>query len=433
MRLALVGEEILQSQKLQKRSMIAIFFTVFLDLVGFGMFIPVLVNVARDFGATATESAGVNTWYSLGTFLAVLFLGRLSDTYGRKPLLVGSIIVSACAHLATGFAPNLILLSCARFIGGAAAGNISVAQSVIADITSHKTRARSMVLIGLAFGGGFAIGPALGAVISRLAPESTMQAISLVAFSLNLVNLCFVVRNLPETHPSFASEELKHLQETNVMSACDPNPPQRSLPCQKGLIGDFAILAQTPQLRSVFFMQFLQIFGFVGLETILPLILREDYGFASSRIFDTFIVLGVSVLILNGLVARQLLKHVSEVSAIRLGQFLLCGGIAGVHLAAPNAWGLYPALILIAAGTSFTNPAVSSLTSQMCRREHTGLSFGALQMVAASARIVGPVTIGAAYQFAGDTRSLWLPVGLIGLASLLSLRLSTGTSRPPQS
>lgn len=426
--------------KLRRRSLMAIFLTVFLDLVGFGMFIPVVVNVASEFGASAPQAASVNTWYSIGTLVSVILLGRLSDQWGRRRLLLFTVGLSALAHLATGFAPDFIWLVLVRFVAGGAAGNISVAQAAIADITSTTKRARSMVLIGIAFGGGFAIGPALGAGLARLAQGHVMPAIGLTAFVLNLLNLFVVSRMLPETHPRFSSGDVKKMQES--LEQDDPTPPKpekdssrdtaartqhdpaprpaererRSVP----LFQDFLTLVRIPALRITFLMQFLQVFGFVGLETILPLVLRDAYAFSTVAIYDSFVILGISVLLINGVVARRALGVLDERIAVKLGQLFLCLGIAGVHLSAPSAGPLYASLVLVAAGTSFTNPSVSSLTSKLCPPESVGLSFGALQLVGASARILGPVAMGFLYKALGGSQSLWFTVALIGSASLFS-------------
>lgn len=438
--------------KLRRRSLLAIFLTVFLDLVGFGMFIPVLVNVASEFGASAPQAASVNTWYSIGTLIAVVLLGRFSDQWGRRRPLLFTVGLSALAHLATGFAPGFTWLVLVRFVAGAAAGNISIAQAAIADITSATNRARSMVLIGIAFGGGFAIGPALGAGIARLAEDQVMPAIGLTAFVLNLCNLFVVSRMLPETHPRFSSGDIRQMQD---VAECDgqahPDPEKekdtsgevdtrtqhssKRTPAQKiryntSIFRDFLTLARIPALRVTFLMQFLQVFGFVGLETILPLVLKDAYGFSTAAIYDSFVILGISVLLINGIVARRALGFLDERIAVKVGQLFLCLGIAGVHLSAPSATSLYASLVLVAAGTSFTNPSVSSLTSKLSPHQSMGLSFGALQLVGTFARILGPLAMGFLYKELGGSQSLWFTVALIGVASLFSFFIpKTGANK----
>lgn len=415
-------------QSLRRRSLFAIFLTIFLDLVGFGMFIPVLVTVATHLGASAAQAASINTWYSIGTLISVFFLGRMSDQLGRKKLLIATIAVSALAHLATGYASNFYLLLAVRFLAGSAAGNISIAQACIADITAPKHRASAMALIGIAFGGGFAVGPALGALLSRFAGSEFMPAIGWTAFGLNLINLLFVSRFLNETHPKFASADMLQakMEENEATPYAAPTASaQVDVRRSTNMISDFIVLARSPALRITFLMQFLQIFGFVGLETILPLVLLDSYHFNTTQTYDAFVVLGIGVLLINGFVARPILNHIDERIGVKIGQLCLCLGIGGIHLVAPMSGGLYAMLILVACGTSFTNPSVSSLTSKLCPPEQLGMSFGALQVVGAGARILGPVSMGLLYHAAGGSRSLWVTVSLIGFASLASFFIPT--------
>jgi MFS family permease len=397
---------------LRKRSLFAVFLTIFLDLVGFGMFIPVIVTIAADFGASPAEAASINTWHSIGTLASVIVLGRLSDRFGRKPVLIATVALSAVTQLMTGYAGSLMALVVLRFLAGAAAGNISVAQACISDLTDPRKRASAMAIIGIAFGGGFAIGPALGALISRWAGDDLLLAIGWTSFLLNAVNLVFVSRMLVETHPGLTPSP-ERTAHANTSTGANPAP----FTAARSIFGDFAGLFGSRPLRILFLMQFIQVFGFVGLETILPIVLKDAYGFSKSQTYDAFVVMGLAVLLFNGLVVRRLLGKLDERHAIKAGQLLLCIGIAAVHLAAPLPMGLYGALIVIACGTAFTNPAVSSLTSKLCQPEQLGMTFGALQLVATSARILGPLFMGGVYEFTAGSKSLWFTVGLIGLAS----------------
>ncbi|RZA24836.1 MAG: MFS transporter, partial [Proteobacteria bacterium] len=150
----------------RKGALLSVFTTIFLDLVGFGMLIPILPLIARDFGAGDAQATALASIYSVGTLLSVGMLGRWSDLFGRKKILTGTIIISLVAQVLTGLAPDYNLLIIARFIAGLASGNIAVAQACISDITTPQQRGKSMALIGIAFGLGFALGPALGALIS---------------------------------------------------------------------------------------------------------------------------------------------------------------------------------------------------------------------------------------------------------------------------
>jgi len=143
-----------------------LFLIVFIDLVGFGLVIPLLPFYAERFGASPQEVTILVAVYSLGSMLTAPLWGRLSDRIGRRPVLMASMIASALAYLWLGFASSLWMLFAARAIAGACAGNISAAQAYIADVTTPENRARGMGMIGAAFGLGFIIGPALGGAVA---------------------------------------------------------------------------------------------------------------------------------------------------------------------------------------------------------------------------------------------------------------------------
>lgn len=198
-------------KSIRRYTLLAVFLTIFLDLVGFGMFIPIMPSIARELNASNSQAAYLSALFSLGTLLAVMVLGRISDSVGRRKILIFTITLSIAAQAATGFATQIgsyAVLAFIRFIAGVAAGNISVAQAAIADITPIHERSRSMVVIGLAFGAGFAFGPALGAAITLFFPENPLFPIAMAAVIINAVNLLLVIFKFRETHHRFAPQEL---------------------------------------------------------------------------------------------------------------------------------------------------------------------------------------------------------------------------------
>jgi MFS transporter, DHA1 family, tetracycline resistance protein len=209
--------------KLRKNILGSVFLTIFLDLVGFGMLIPILPLIAREFGASDAGTTVLASLYSLATLLAVGILGRLSDQWGRRRLVIITIAVSCVAQVLTGLATSFWFLLGARFIAGLSSGNIAVVQASISDITNAKERGRSMALIGIAFGLGFALGPAFGALVSYFYPEQSLKVVAGCAALLNIFNLVFVARRLPETHRKFAKGEVLELVQKRAF--------RQGLPC----------------------------------------------------------------------------------------------------------------------------------------------------------------------------------------------------------
>lgn len=396
-----------KGQTTQRRVLVAVFLTVFLDLVGFGMFIPVIPLIARTFGASDVVATSLASIYSLGTLLAVAILGRLSDRYGRRPLLLGTVAVSAVAQALTGWAGSLGALTAVRFIAGVAAGNISVAQACISDITEPRERARSMALIGIAFGMGFSLGPALGALVSYLYPESTLQGIALLSAALNLFNLVFVARRLPETHPEKAAPELKELRASFQSAPTQPH-------LRQSWWQDIQLLCQDKGFRLVLLLGFLQVFGFIGIEAILSLMLNDAFLVTESRQqYLAFMFLGIMLVLLNGGLSRPLLGRLGEVRTLNIGQLLLALSMFGLPLVAPNIVGLYALLAVLAAGSAFANPSLSSLTSRLAPSHMQGFAFGTSQTLGALARIIGPLSFGFLYQTLKGPRSLFVSAALM--------------------
>ena len=405
--------------RVRRYTLFSVFLTIFLDLVGFGMFIPLLPQVARDFSATNAQAAALSTYFSVGTLVAVLVFGRMSDKWGRKKILMFTIALSALAQFATGFATTYLYLVVVRLVAGIASGNISVAQATISDVTVPQERGRSMVVIGVAFGAGFAVGPAIGALVTRFFPDHTLFSIACVAAVLNALNFLLLVFKLPETHHRFASPKLAALLEE--VKAASPAVVKPEHGGSKSIRQELGLLLKSKPLRVVMLLQFLQVFGFVGAETVLPLVLKDGYSLAPARIYDVFVLLGVAVLFLNGYVARILLKKFGEVRTLNLGQILLTFGLAALPLFAPHLLLLPLAIVVLASGTSFANPSLSALTSRLSPPDAQGLAFGTTQSLGSFARIVGPAFLGYLYDKVQGAPSLYVSSGLLAVGAVVGI------------
>lgn len=418
------------SKSLRKYTLLTVFLTIFLDLVGFGMFIPILPSVARELNASNAQAAYLSTFFSIGTLISVMVLGKLSDRLGRKKILAFTILLSLCAQAATGYMLELnsyVLLAFVRFIAGIAAGNISVAQAAIADITPLQERSRSMVVIGIAFGAGFACGPALGAAMSFLFPEKPLLPIALLAAVLNFFNLILLLVKFKETHHKFAARELAPLIEAAQKGSATA-----------GTHGSFKQesrkLLQRPFFKTVLLMQFIQVFGFVGVETILPLALADAYAMQQTSIYNAFLFLGCSVLIMNGILSRFLLKRWGDARTLSLGQLCLSIGVLLIPWVAPQTPLLYFALSALALGSALANPALGGLVSRLSPHDRQGMALGMAQSLSAGARILGPAFMGVLYEFLKGSNSLYISsalllcVTLIGMAGLKGLPQDT---QPP--
>ena len=401
--------------KVRRTTLILVFLTIFLDLIGFGLFIPILANLARSFDATSSQAAALSAWFSFGTLIASFFLGRLSDQVGRKKILIATIFVSALAQIATGFASGYLYLVVCRLVAGLASGNISVAQAAIADVTVPKERSRAMIVIGLAFGLGFAIGPAIGGLIARFYPENYLMVIGLTAGFLNIINLIAVQTKLPETHHKFFDKKIKDVIDEVKLAQADQDAKKRSIR------EDLRRLLSEKGFAALLAMQFIQMFGFVGVETIMPLALKDAYQLSDSKIFDLFTIMGITIILTNGGLARPLLKRLGEFKTLNIGQFLLMASIAAIPFFAPDTHAITIILIVMAAGSALFNPAITSLVSRLAPTDIQGFALGANQSMSSAARLLGPIFMGFMYQFYSQEKSLYISAIFLFLAAAFSV------------
>ncbi|MBZ0186215.1 MAG: MFS transporter, partial [Candidatus Obscuribacterales bacterium] len=183
------------SAKPGRRAMVLIFLTVFIDLIGFGLIIPALPTYAQVLKADEQTIGLLIASYSVMQLIFMPFWGRLSDRVGRKPILIVSLTASALGYILWGLADSLILLFAARIVAGIGNANIAVAQAYMSDVTSKDERAKGMGLIGAAFGLGFVLGPAIGALLAGLGLG--LNAVGYVAAAFSLIDLIFTAIYLP--------------------------------------------------------------------------------------------------------------------------------------------------------------------------------------------------------------------------------------------
>lgn len=360
-----------------RRSSIGIIFlTVLIDLIGFGIVIPVLPLYAERFGASPLQIGLLVGVYSFCSFLFAPVLGRLSDRFGRRPVLICSVIGTACGFYLMGAAPTLAakfgigalwLLFVARTIDGISGGNISTAQAYIADITAPEDRARAMGLIGAAFGLGFMIGPAIGGIMSQI----SLGAPFYFAGALATLNAIFITLRLPESLPA------EHRSDKH---------PQQSM-------ADVFRHANGPAYATAVATYFLSITGFAIMTTLYALFNQERFGLDARHTGYIFALIGFIAVIIQGGLLRQLLKRFTEAKLAVIG-----AGLMAVALAALPLVGSVPALIMvssvIAIGNSFATPSLQGLASRFVDRRWQGRAAGVMQSAGALGRTLGPAMAG---------------------------------------
>jgi DHA1 family tetracycline resistance protein-like MFS transporter len=393
---------------MRKASLGTLFFTVFLDLLGFGLVVPFLPGVARNLGASDLVATLVAASFSAMQFLFIPLWGRLSDRVGRRPVLLWSVAASAIGMTLLGFAHTLPLLFIARLFSGIATANIAVAQAYIADITTPQTRARGMGIIGMGFGLGFIVGPAVGGFLGHyevLGQQGTLAAFT--AAGLSVINFVMALRTLPESLP--------------------PEKRGKVTGDRRRILDLSAIrrVSQEPGMGVTLLTSFFVVFWFSGLEVTFRLFTEDAFGMSIAATGGVFAFVGVIGVIVQGGLIHRLSRRFGEVKIIRTGLLLLAVGFAADALAADiGAWFLYVASLFVASGSGLYNPSLNSYSSQKATPETQGLTLGVVQSLSALARVLGPPIGGLCYQYVG-IRGPYL-VGAAGLVGvfILSFRLA---------
>ena len=373
-----------------------IFLTVFIDLAGFGLILPVLPYYAERFGASGVGYGALIGIFSLMQFVATVVLGGLSDRFGRRPVLLASILVGAVGYSMFGAAASYAWLFLARAIAGFAGGNISVAQAYIADVTSPAERSRGMGLIGAAFGLGFIVGPGLGAVAAHF---GGLRAVGFVAAGLCLVN--FVSAHI------VLHESLRH-EHRAARRIVDPTYLIRGI--------------RERRFRAAFLVFGLVPFAFSGYIVALPLFMEQAFGWGSGQLGVFFTVIGVIAASVQGYLFGKIQRRTGDRILISLGTLGMAVGIAAIPLA-HRALAIYPWVVLLAFGNSLAAPALTGLISRLAGPAEQGAMMGAAQSLTALGRFSGPLLFGQLYDGPGPSFT-FVAAGLVmGIAWLVTLRI----------
>lgn len=355
-----------------KRSpLVVIFTTVFIDLIGFGIVIPVLPFYAEGtlFNATPRTVGLLFASYSIMQLIFSPVLGGLSDKHGRRPVLLLSIIGTGIGFLVLGFATNVLMLFAGRILDGITGGNISTAQAYIADITTKENRAKGMGLIGAAFGLGFIFGPALGGILSQWGIHVPFVFAAVLCFA-NAVLLYFT---LPET--------------------VTPDHPAKNSAAGSRSWRQVALSLKQPRLAFVLVIYFLFIVAFSIMTTSFSLYTMFRFGYDAQHTGYLFAYVGLIAVIIQGGLIGRLVKRFGELPLVIFGAFCFAISLFAVPFVGPAAGGLAGLLIgggVFSMGNSLATPALTSLSSKSVGPEQQGMVLGVTQSTASLARAVGP-------------------------------------------
>ena len=343
-----------------------LFLTVFLDLIGFGIVLPLLPSFGFRFTTSAALIGALVATDSLLTFVGAAWWGRLSDRIGRRPVLLVGLAGSVVSYLVFGLAGSLAALFLSRIISGATGATIHVAQAYLADVTPAERRSHAMGMIGAAFGLGFTVGPAIGGIASRFGDSFP----GLIAAGIAAVNLLLAWRWLPET-------DVRR------------RPDYRPLPLRETGLGLPAGI------------MFASTLAFTAIYVSFPLFAQEMLDYDRPAVSSFFVVIGLVTIVVQGRLVGRLAPRVGERRLVLVGSLIMAAGFGLFPFASVTTAGLVLCLVALTSGFCLVGPSLAGLVSRRAPPEAQGRVLGLLQSVGAVARIVGPPALGFVQQAAG--------------------------------
>jgi multidrug resistance protein len=382
-----------------RRPLTLIFLTLFLDLLGVGILIPITPYLVRHFRSDALTIGLLVLVFSAAQFIMTPVLGALSDRYGRRPILLASLFGTAIGHFMFGLAPSLGFMFAARILDGITGGNISAAQAYIADITPPEDRAKSFGLIGAAFGLGFMMGPAIGGLLSTI----SLQAPAFAAGGLALVTTVLSYFFLPESLPP--ERRVRTPMSWTVLN------PFRAIGTALARVN----------MRLLLLASFALNFAYSGLQSHFAIYTLTRFGLNERENSWLLTYLGVMITIIQGGLIRKLMPLFGEGRLLHGG--LIFGGLGFLALIfAPTSGYVYGALTLLSMGSGLAAPALQGLVSQRASGSEQGVVMGVMQSLGSLSRILGPLWAGLTFDAFAPSAPYW--TGCFMMVVSLALVLS---------
>ena len=361
--------------KAKKRVLALILFTIFLDVLGYGILVPAIPYLIEPFSKSALTVGVLMTSFSIAQFFAAPVLGALSDRWGRRPVLLYSILGGGIAYFAFGFATALWVFFAARVVDGLSGGNLATAQAYITDVTPAKERAQKFGLIGAVFGLGFVIGPALGGLLSHYI---SLQAPAFAGGILSLIAVCFGYFMLPET--------LSKTKRKTAKLACSNFNP----------LGQLWRFISVKSIMLIFVARFMLMFAMTIMRSNFPVYARERLSFDPLHIGIYYAVLGFLIAAVQGGAIKPLVRTIGEARTTQYGFISMVCGLAIMSFS-PDLIFVCISALFIGVGHGMAFPALTSLISNSVNDADQGAVLGAQASVNSLAMMLAPFMAGLAF------------------------------------
>ena len=364
--------------------------TVALDLIGFGIVVPILGRYAKDFGASGLEVGLMFASFSVAQMIFAPILGRLSDRIGRKPIIIVSLIGTAIGSFVTGIGGAMWVLFLGRIIDGASGASVAVAQGAITDIAPPERRAQLLGMLSAAFGVGFVVGPALGG----LAALGGTHVPFFVAGTIAAVNAVAAFIRLPETKTTTGTPVKKVSQQKSVRS---------------------------PILVRYALVTVLGTIGFSGFEATFSLFGAERFNLTVGSTAAVFLFVGVVLTAVQGGFIAPLTARVGSRAMVRSGIIIVGSGLFVLAVTPDMQWlMLFISMALVSVGQGILSPSTIALVAEAAPEDRRGEALGYQQSAGAFARVAGPIIAGALFDHVG-IGSPYLVGGVLFIAALIAV------------
>jgi DHA1 family tetracycline resistance protein-like MFS transporter len=382
-----------------------LFLTVFIDLMGFGIVVPVLAFSAREYGVDGMTLGLILGSFSLMQFLFSPLWGRLSDRVGRRPVLMASLFGSVLGFLTFAFAANVAMLFASRILCGIAAASIATAQAYVADSTDEAGRAKGMATISLAFGLGLVLGPPLGGILSNAGVAMHLPSTLVpgaAAATLSAIALVLAFFALPESNPPVAKPGSGKASPIDMES--------------------WRIFFDVPGLRLAGVALAVLMCTLASIAPILVLVGRDRFALSAREIGYLFGLIGIVVVVLQVAAVDRISRRIGDVGTAIAGASCLMLGLLMIPLTTDTRM-LVAATCLMGVGQGLCNPTLNSYISKRSPPSHRGGVLGVSSSLTALARVIGPALAGFAYDSFKTSGAIVSQAAVVTIAIVLAMRL----------
>jgi MFS transporter, DHA1 family, tetracycline resistance protein len=373
-----------------------VFSVVLLDVMGLGLLLPIQAYIVRQYSDEALMVAMIPVIYAAAQFFAAPLLGKLSDRFGRRPVILYSITAASFGYFLFGIGGALWVLYLSRLIDGFGAGSAATAGAYVADVTPPKDRAKNYGFLGMAFGLGFILGPVLGGLLSQISLNAPVYAAGLLSLIAAVIGFFILPESLP-----------KEKRETKPLQLADLNP-----------FASIFEMLRRPTVGGLLIAQCLFFFAFNGNNNMLPVFMIEKFTTQPWQVAILFATGGIVMAIMQGGLVGPLVKRFGE-KPLAINSLVIQALAAIGVVSVPTLWMLYPVAVLNSIGTGLVWPTLGALLANNVTSEEQGKLSGVSTALGSLMSIFGPLWAGTAYDHLAPVAPFWIGAIIFILAGMV--------------